>query len=208
MSTDGYSCSFHFARKKLARNDITCEKTLQVEDFSIAEVEEFFRPCAIDPGVTTLITAAYGTGSDSHEVRSFSNKEYYALTGSKRRNADMNKKKTSCGIATIESKMPSPKTVNLSEYQAYLNYFFENSQALRNFYNFETADTSFKHYQGRQRAIEETANILINGGRKYDKKRRKKQDRRSKRQKHRTRSLKRKNNRLKKEAKRKQRNDR
>ena len=73
---------------------------------------EFFRPCAVDPGAATLMTAAYGTGYANHEVRSVSNREYYAVTGSKRRNHDMNKEKAEKGISTIESQFPTSRTVS------------------------------------------------------------------------------------------------
>jgi hypothetical protein len=175
ITTDGYTCSLHFSRKKLdPKEPYTCDQDLKVDDFTSEEIMEFFRPCAVDPGAATLMTAAYGTGYANHEVRSFSNREYYAVTGSKRRNHDMNKAKTEKGISTIESQFPTSRTVSLTEYQAYLKYFFENSQVLRDFYSFGTAAKHFKDYQGRQRAIEETGNLLINGGKKYDRKRRKK----------------------------------
>lgn len=175
ITTDGYSCSLHFSRRKPdAEEPLTCHQDLKVEDFCTEEVEEFFRPCAVDPGVTNLITAAYGAGRESHDIRSFSNNEYYAMTGSKRRNYELNKKKEASGIADIESRFPSARTVRMEEYGEYLTYFFRHSQELREFYTFETSKTSFENYQGRQRALEETANILINGGRKYDRGRQKK----------------------------------
>ena len=90
------------------------------------------------------------------------------MTGSIRRNYEMNKKKVASGIADIESRFPSTRTVRMEEYGEYLTYYFRHSQELKEFYTFETSKTSFENYQGRQRALEETANILINESRKYE----------------------------------------
>lgn len=171
VTTDGYSISIHFARKK--PEPLVLAKDLQLDDWDTIEIQEFFRPCAVDPGVGSLITAAYGFGNTDHEIRTFSNKEYYCLTGSKQRNAKINKEKLILGISHIESRMPSARTVNKAAYMNYVGYFFENWRNLREFYSFRGAKDNFSNYQGRQRATEEVANILINGGRKYDKKRRK-----------------------------------
>jgi hypothetical protein len=172
MTTDGYSVSVHFSRKKM--EPLTLAKTLRVDDWDTSEIREFFRPCAVDPGVGTLITAAYGFGTLEHEVRTFTNKEYYSVSGSKQRNIRRNREKVATGISVIESKMPSARTVNETTYSEYVVYFFENWVSLRYFYAFRCAKDSFSNHQGRQRATDEVANILINGGKKYDKKRRKK----------------------------------
>jgi hypothetical protein len=172
MTTDGYSVSVHFSRKKM--EPLTLAKTLRVDDWDTSEIREFFRPCAVDPGVGTLITAAYGFGTLEHEVRTFTNKEYYSVSGSKQRNIRRNREKVATGISVIESKMPSARTVNETTYSEYVVYFFENWVSLRHFYAFRCAKDSFSNHQGRQQATDEVANILINGGKKYDKKRRKK----------------------------------
>src|ERR1700676_4513564 len=101
VTTDGYSISIHFARKKPER--LVLAKDLQLDDWDTIEIQEFFRPCAVDPGVGNLITAAYGFGHTDYEIRTFSNKEYYCLTGSKQRNAKINKEKLILGISHIES---------------------------------------------------------------------------------------------------------
>lgn len=170
VTTDGYSISIHFVRKK--PEPLVLAKTLKLDDWDTAEIREFFRSCAVDPGVGTLKTAAYGFGNTGNEIRSFSNKEYYTVTGSKQRNARRNKEKLITGISHVESKMPSARTVDTAAYLNYITYFFGNWNKLREFYSFRCAKDNFSNYQGRQRATEEVANILINGGRKYDKKRR------------------------------------
>jgi hypothetical protein len=150
------------------------EKDLQLDDFTMQEVDEYFRSCAVDPGVNTLVTAAYGHGNERHQLRRFSNSEYYAVTGSSRRNDQLNKKKESHGIKAIEDKFPTAKTADHREYERYIQYLFDNLVSLLSFYGPERAEESFQGYQGRQRALEEVTNVLINGGKKYDRRRRKK----------------------------------
>jgi hypothetical protein len=181
VSTDGYSVSIHFSRKKM--EPLVMAKDLRLEDWDIAEIQEFFRPCAVDPGVGTLVTAAYGFGADRHEIRTFSNREYYSVTGSKQRNSRRNKEKLVAGISPIDSGMPSARSVEKAAYLKYVAYFFENWSKLSEFYSFRCAKDYFSNYQGTQRAADEVANILINGGKKYDKKRRLKNGSKHKRKK-------------------------
>jgi hypothetical protein len=167
--TDGFNIDFHFSRR--AKPKSIAEQNLVPEDFHIQEVEEFFRPCAVDPGVATLVTASYGIDG---ERRRFTNNEYYAVTGSGRRNHDLNKLKRRSGIQVIESQFPTAKTIRETQYHDYVRHFFMNKDALFNFYGEEGGERRFYDYQGRQRAIEESANILINGGKKYNRRKRKK----------------------------------
>ena len=166
--TDGFNVDFHFSRSAKSK---LADQNLEAQDFDLEEVEEFFRPCAVDPGVATLVTASYGTNG---ERRRFTNSEYYAVTGSLRRNNEINKLKQRSGIQTIESQFPTAKTIRETQYHDYVRYFFTNKEALFNFYGEEGGERRFYDYQGRQKALEESANILINGGKKYNRRKRKK----------------------------------
>ena len=198
INTDGFSVDFSFSRKRREKGIL--EQDLQLEDFCLEEIENFYRPCAVDPGVNTLLTAAYGHGREAHEIRQFSSKEFYSVSGSKQRTCMLNKEKERTGVRLIESSFPSGKTARYLQYLRYCNYFFANREALFGFYCSSRAQTRFQDYQGKQRALEEATNLLINGGKKYDRKRRKKTKR--------NRRTRKENRKLQKEAKAKKKAER
>lgn len=165
---DGYSCHFQFARP--AKGTPT---ELELEDFESAGIDNYYRVCAIDPGVKNLFTASYGEGEESHEIRRCTGKEYYHMTGSPQRNKQLLRKKKQAGIDKIETEFPTAKTADIEVYHRHVEYFFLHKDSIFTFYNAEDAERRFRNYQGKQRAQEELANMLINGGRKYNKKKRK-----------------------------------
>lgn len=173
ITTNGYQTSFHFARSKKER-----AIELELDDFSINEISSYYRPCALDPGRRDVFNASYGCGSEVHEVRKCSTAEYYGMTGSKRRNQMLSKEKRRLGIEYIESNFPTGKTSNAEMFLHYVSYYLWHLETLLDFYNYERiAATRFRNYQGIQRARAEMANILINGGWKYSKSRRKERKR-------------------------------
>ncbi|OZJ06030.1 hypothetical protein BZG36_01106 [Bifiguratus adelaidae] len=161
--TDGFSVSLTFARRT-RRHDLEYVD-LDLEDFGIEEVEAWFRPCAVDPGGTQAFAASYGAGQEQHEQRRVATREYYAQTGSAGRNRALQRKKERAGIAHIEQTMPTGKTADHDQYCARVEYVVENLDPFFNFYSFASASKHFYDYQGRQRAQEELANVLVNGGR-------------------------------------------
>ncbi|KAG0163019.1 hypothetical protein DFQ29_003491, partial [Apophysomyces sp. BC1021] len=169
--SDGFSVHLQFSRTKRPKSVV--DEEIKVGDLRTDAINEFFRPVAIDPGVRHLFTASYDYGSGEHEIRRCSTPEYYALTGSARRNHDLDKKKQASGVKLIESEFPTAKTANRDQYREYLQYFFAHGRTLFDFYNASRGQERFYNYQGRQRAKAEIANILINGGRKYNRQRRK-----------------------------------
>jgi hypothetical protein len=193
ISTDGFNTDFSFSRKK--REVGIKGQNLELTDFCTAEIDAFYRPCAVDPGVATLLTASYGYGSHT-EIRTYSSREYYSETGSKRRNVELNKEKERTGIKRVETNFPTAKTARLEQYQDYVRYFFLHKSELFTFYSHHRAEGRFYSYQGKQRALEEATNILVNGGKKYNRSRRKKKNTRRNR-------TTRKNNRVRKKTKRK-----
>lgn len=174
MNTDGFSCDFLFCRA--SPTGANCQ-TLELTDFTYDEVQHYFRPLAVDTGVRNLFTASYGTGSEQHEIRNFSSAEWHANSGSKRRNAKVQAEKDQAGIGQIEAQWPTAKTANVFGYQQHLRWYFENRSRLLQFYNFERGKERFQAYQGKQKALEEATNVLINGGKKHDPDRRKHTDR-------------------------------
>jgi hypothetical protein len=174
IQTDGFGVCFVFARKKKGTSTGANEAMFTLEDFNLAEINNFFQPCSIDPGRKALFTATVGHNSDSHEIRSCTSKERQCYTGSMRRQAFVNNLKSKRGIKEIETQIPSPKTLNIDELTKYVNYILTHLDTLFTFYNEKSAPFRFYDYQGRQRANDELANMLIDGGKKYNKKRRKK----------------------------------
>ncbi|KAG0168960.1 hypothetical protein DFQ28_009691 [Apophysomyces sp. BC1034] len=75
IMSDGYSFSAIFSRKKSAHY---CTATLDLGDFTAAEIAHFFDPCACDPGLTNAYVAAYGGSTNRlHSFRQFTSSEYH-----------------------------------------------------------------------------------------------------------------------------------
>jgi len=149
---------------------------LELSDFNTTEIEECFDPIFIDPGRTHAYTSIQG----DNDFRRLSTKEYYDMSGAKKRNSDMQQKKRQEEIDQLESNIPSPKTVNLNNYNNHLNYIHQHYSTLFNFYNIHSAKPRMKNYISKQKALDEAVNILINGGRKYNKNNRNKNKRNKK----------------------------
>ncbi|KAI9254105.1 hypothetical protein EDC94DRAFT_243142 [Helicostylum pulchrum] len=164
--TDGHSISLQFVRKRREKYSET--PILALEDFSRTEVEENFLPCTIDPGHKNIYTAAIGHNSKEHQVRRCSDLERRCYTGSRRRQAYVDKLKIAKNIKDIETNIPTAKTVNLETYKVHITYLLEHLPRLLQFYSQESAPFSFYDYQGRQRANAEVANTILNGGKKYN----------------------------------------
>jgi hypothetical protein len=165
--TDGVSVNFIFARRRSSGDSISSVE-LSFEDFTDREVETHFQPIAVDPGRTQVFTDSYGSGPTPHEVRRCSSKEYYSMTGSTRRNAELQRQKHQIGLDTVETLFPTAKTADIRQYDRYITYLLTHYDALANFYDISTAQATFQNYQGKQRARQEMADILIHSGRKYN----------------------------------------
>ncbi|KAG1277309.1 hypothetical protein G6F57_008684 [Rhizopus arrhizus] len=148
IKSDGFSVDFVFYRKERMNNGSDVELTL--EDFNYEEVHNQYHPMFLDPGRKSLFTAVVGVAS-SKQIR-----------------------KSSCsGIKTIESQIPTPKTVAVGSYDQYVKYMLTHLDKLLDFYGKDTAHHRFQLYQGRQRAPEMMANMLTHGTAKYNRSRRK-----------------------------------
>ena len=134
FQTDGVGTSFLFARKTDEDEDAIRETQLGFSDFTVQEVENSFEVVGVDPGRSQVFTASYGCGNDSHQVRRCSSKEYYAMTGSPRRNAKLQKEKVRNGISEIESECPTCKTANEVQFHLYLDWLNIHYDRLVKFY--------------------------------------------------------------------------
>ncbi|KAI9476593.1 MAG: hypothetical protein EXX96DRAFT_541081 [Benjaminiella poitrasii] len=114
--------------------------------------------------------SAIGFNKDIHQIRSCSKAERANFTGEKRRRMFVEKLKETKGIKHLESNMPTSKTVRVFKYSTCLQYVLEHLQTLFSFYGSKSAPFSIYEYQGKQRANEEIANMLLLHGAK-DKKR-------------------------------------
>ncbi|CEI96835.1 hypothetical protein RMCBS344292_10985 [Rhizopus microsporus] len=153
-------------------------------------MEELFLPVAVDPGRKTVFTATITHSEDRKEYRSCSSKERRSFAGVDRRTQKVLKLKKASGVEGIESQIPTPKTIDLDRMKQHIGYMLNNIESLFRFYNFLSAPFRFYAYQGTQRANAEMANILLNGGKKYNKSKRRKTNRnkRRKRRKRKSRS--------------------
>ncbi|KAF7723311.1 hypothetical protein EC973_002108 [Apophysomyces ossiformis] len=79
------------------------------EDFNIEEVEENFRPTAVNPRISQMLTASYGYGKNQQEVRWCSTVDYDALTGSTRINKELSKEKQRLGSRRSNPILQPPK---------------------------------------------------------------------------------------------------
>ncbi|CEG78583.1 hypothetical protein RMATCC62417_13166 [Rhizopus microsporus] len=159
--TDGYTCRMLFCGKVLpasAADDVS----LELSDFTTDEVDKYFRSCTVDPGRKDAFVSYHG-GTD---VRRLSSAAYYGMGGTVKRQKLQQGRKKSLGIERIETDMPSPKTASIQQYMLYLTYILQHMDVLLNFYNFETAKLKWLNYVGSQKAIQESVNILLNGGKK------------------------------------------
>ncbi|KAH8552432.1 hypothetical protein BGW37DRAFT_424235 [Umbelopsis sp. PMI_123] len=160
--TDGFAMNFIFARRKSM--DKVQNIQFDFNDFTLAEINERFQPVAADPGRNQVFTSCYGSGQEPHKIRRISSKEYYAMTGSSERNEKLKKEKREAGLIEIEIKIPTAKIANIHQYLQYIEYVLEHMTELLSFYNPSRAEGRFRNYQGVQRAREEMANVLLDGG--------------------------------------------
>ncbi|KAG0183895.1 hypothetical protein DFQ28_000637, partial [Apophysomyces sp. BC1034] len=137
IMSDGYSVNAIFSRKYPTHY---CTATLDLGDFTAAEIGHFFDPCSCDPGLTNVYVTAYsGPTSRAHSVRQFTSLEYYSMLKANKRRKKIDGKKKAAGINIIEQEMPSSKTAYLAKYDTYVGYFLGHLEAVGNFYNLSTA---------------------------------------------------------------------
>ncbi|RCH99070.1 hypothetical protein CU097_015215 [Rhizopus azygosporus] len=127
-----------------------------------------FRLTGLDPGRNTVFTAAYGDDNGAYQVRRCTRKEYNTYSGSRRIAKEVDKRAEQERITEVLHNKPTEKTASTEQYSVHINYVLSNLSKYLEFYKSDTARTRFYLYQGRQRALEEMTNILVNGGKEYN----------------------------------------
>ncbi|KAI7892841.1 uncharacterized protein EV154DRAFT_537312 [Mucor mucedo] len=146
-----YTQRYFFSRFNFAKININTE-----------EIDRYFRPCTVDPNRKDAFVSFHG----NTDVRRLSSAEYYNMNGSANRMKLEQDRKKEQGVQTIETNIPSVKSAVADKYITHDTLF--------SFYNFQTARVKWCNYIGKQRALQDAVNILINGSKKYNKGRRKK----------------------------------
>ncbi|CEG74920.1 hypothetical protein RMATCC62417_10048 [Rhizopus microsporus] len=131
-----------------------------------------------NPNRGQVFAASYGEGESFHQVRRCSTKEYYTYTGSKRHEKRERMSNEDMGNTLLS--IPTAKTASISKYLLYVTYILLHFDKILAFNRFSTAKSRFHLYQGVQRAREEMVNILVNGGRKYSKSKKRRKKRKDK----------------------------
>ncbi|KAI7873334.1 uncharacterized protein EV154DRAFT_401244, partial [Mucor mucedo] len=122
----------------------------------------------IDPNRNQVLSASYGDEENDHQLRRCFTKEYYTYAGSKKYIKKMERTVAEViGDALLNT--PTAKTVNTSTYLHYITYILLNLNRIFEFNGCITIKYRFYLYQGVQRAREEITDILLDGGRKYNK---------------------------------------
>ncbi|KAI9487629.1 MAG: hypothetical protein EXX96DRAFT_615389 [Benjaminiella poitrasii] len=173
--SDGFCIDFIFYRRAVDENEdeaLIRNHDLGVNDFSMEEVAQLYRPSFLDSGRKTVYTAAMGLDQNQHEIRRCTTKEYYHLTGSSVYAKKLQQEKDAAGITAIESATPTSKTARNISFLRFADHLLSNMDRLFAFYGFCTAKHRFNLYQGKQRAPEMMVNMLLNGGAKYNRKNR------------------------------------
>jgi hypothetical protein len=184
VRSDGFCIDFIFYRRTFGENrddTLIQNHDLGVDDFSIEEVTQLYRTSFLDPGRKTVYTAAMGLDENQHEIRRCTTKEYYHLTGSTVYAKKLQQEKDTAGITAIEAATPTAKTARNISFIRFADHMLSNMDRLFTFYGFSTAKDRFNLYQGKQRAPEMMVNMLLNGGAKYNRKKRFKKNKKEKR---------------------------
>jgi hypothetical protein len=145
---------------------------LKLEDFTKEEVDKHYKPIYLDPGRKHVFTGVTGSDLLNNEVRRCSSKEYYTMTGSQRDQPKLEKEKIDSGMKKTETDIPTAKTASKAQYEKHIRYMLSNLLEIFKFYGPHKAEGRFRRFQGCKRAREEMFNIIINGGKKYNKGRR------------------------------------
>lgn len=165
LRTDGCSISFTCASRTQAAQEKLPD--LELEDFSSDGLVEDFHLWAADPGVTQPFVAVDGHGSQPHQVRQFSAKEYYHVAGYDLTQAKLSVWKKNAKIGELETKIPSAATAQSNVFDEHVKGLLDRFDALTKFYDKEVINLRFLNYIGRQRVDDELVRVLINGGSKY-----------------------------------------
>ncbi|KAI7893251.1 uncharacterized protein EV154DRAFT_502204 [Mucor mucedo] len=91
------------------------------------------------------------------------------MNGSTKRLKLEQDRKKEQGVQTIETNIPSVKSEITDKYITHVKYMMQHQDTLFNFYNLQTARVKWCNYIGKQHALQDAVNILINGSKKCNK---------------------------------------
>ncbi|KAI7899332.1 uncharacterized protein BX663DRAFT_554972 [Cokeromyces recurvatus] len=144
LATCCFFNSFDFTKLEIRKNSFarsvpeTLEEdkvNLEIADFNADKVENFFRPCFLDPGRKNAYVAYYG----DERVRSLTVNEYYYSSGSVNRARKQDAFKIEQGIKNLETQIPMTKTSSADSYINHLTYVLTHLGRFFDFYDFRTA---------------------------------------------------------------------
>ncbi|KAI8891385.1 hypothetical protein K501DRAFT_265246 [Backusella circina FSU 941] len=108
-----------------------------------------------NPGRKHVFTTVTGSDLKNNEVKGCSTKEYCTMTGSLNYQRSLDEERINSNVKKIETSISTGKTANATKYEEHIK-----------------AEVRFRRFQDCQRAREEMFSILINGSKKYNKRRR------------------------------------
>ncbi|GAA5816969.1 hypothetical protein MFLAVUS_010504 [Mucor flavus] len=131
-----------FAKSTPARNNRD-RVNLEVDDFNFNKIEESFEPVFIDPGRNLVITSAQRT----NDIHTLPTKEFYDMAN------------------TPESNIPIAKASHdVESYHYHRHYMHKNYACFFRFYDMSSTKIRMKNFVSKQKALDESVNILTNGG--------------------------------------------
>ncbi|KAI7865456.1 uncharacterized protein EV154DRAFT_557220 [Mucor mucedo] len=151
-----------FCRKRYAESPVN-EIALELQDFNSEEIDRYFRPCTVDPNRKDAFVSFYG----NTDARRLSSAYDNMNISTNRLKLEQDRKKEQ-GVQTIETNIPSVKSAGADKYITHVKYMMQHQGTLFNFYNFQTARVKWCNYIGKQRALQDAVNILINESKKYN----------------------------------------
>lgn len=146
VHTDGFGVSVHFVKRKIKEDERKID--LVIEDFNKNEMKTLFLSVAVDPSRAKVFTATILHSKDKKEFRACSSKERQSFAGTVRRKKNVEKLKVTAGIKTMESEIPTAKTIIVDRMMEHIRYILANLKRLLRFYNFQSAAFRFYDYKG------------------------------------------------------------
>ncbi|ORX43010.1 hypothetical protein DM01DRAFT_1278305, partial [Hesseltinella vesiculosa] len=157
VRTDGHTLEFLCERKSRERLP-----DLVMSDLDDNDMVEFWS-YGVDPGHTVPFTAV---DSEKNCLR-FTNNEFYAKSGYKKRRYHRQLSTTESGMNIALNSLPTKKTVSSTRWTSYCQSLCETLPVLYQFYGSSFTNARFLAYVSKQKVLDEMVNIFAFGGKKY-----------------------------------------
>ncbi|KAG0166211.1 hypothetical protein DFQ29_001079, partial [Apophysomyces sp. BC1021] len=99
IASDGFAIDFQFARKSKKKEMVTVDTELLPSNFTVEEINDYFKPCAVDPGRSqvpnTGVVYIHGVATTTKKLEA---------------------EKKESGIDNTEAKLETRKTQNIEAY--------------------------------------------------------------------------------------------